>query len=191
MSTKKIHPKSPLDKARAYEIEDWGLVSPLLKATRRIGNPVYVYFIGEEDGGALKIGLAKDPIKRLRGLQTGNPRRLRIENLLVGDRATEALLHEMWEQFAIHSDGSKAGGAPGTEWFRSEVRPSLMPIVTTAVQAQVHYLVSTDPDHYYLSELEQLVRDAHIEHDHVVRGRDHVYRLSAVSGTTVSRPSRL
>lgn len=37
-----------------------------------------VYLIGWERTGPLKIGHAGDPLKRLAGLQSGNPRRLFI-----------------------------------------------------------------------------------------------------------------
>ena len=192
MSSKKIHAKLPLDKARTYEIADWGQVTPLFKATRLIANPTYVYFIGQKDG-PLKIGLAKDPVARLRGMQTGNSRRLRIEYVLMGDRSTEKLLHELWEPFAILSEGSKrrvagpGGKAPGTEWFRPEVCEQLFPILDTAVEKQ---LAQFGGD-IYLTSLGQAIRDAHIEHDHVAQGRDHVWNLAPVAGYSVARPSRL
>ena len=194
MSTPKIQ-KSPLDKARAHEFQDWERVTPIFKATRSIGNPTYVYFVGEEEAGALKIGLAKDPIKRLRGLQTGNPRRLAIEDVLVGNRETEALFHEMWEEFAIYSVNSKhesvVGAAPGTEWFRPEIRERLMPIVADAAAAQADYFVDTDPENYFLTDLEQIVREAHIDADHVVQGIDRVHLLGSLTGYAVSRTSRI
>jgi hypothetical protein len=40
-----------------------------------------VYVIAERDGDHCKIGVATDPIKRLRGIQTGNPRPLAIFSL--------------------------------------------------------------------------------------------------------------
>jgi len=192
MSSSKIHPRPPLDKAKAHEVV-WSQVSDLFAAAKVIANPSYVYFIGEEDEGALKIGLAADPIKRLRSMQTGNPRRLRVEYVLMGDRGTEKLLHELWEPFAIHSANSKAkvaapaGKNPGTEWFRPEIRTELFPILETAVEKQ---LAQFGGD-IYLTTLEAAVREAHVEHDHVAQGRDHVWNLAPVAGYSVARPSRL
>lgn len=67
-------PQSPIDKAKGYEII-WPQVSQLFEAVRHFDNPSFVYLIGEADG-PLKIGVSKDPIARLRGMQTGNPQRL-------------------------------------------------------------------------------------------------------------------
>ena len=53
--------KSPLDRAAGYEVV-WQQVSPLFEAARSIVNAEFVYCIGEEHGGPLKIGSAKDPI---------------------------------------------------------------------------------------------------------------------------------
>ena len=189
MSSKKIHAKLPLDKARAYEIADWGQVTPLFKATRLIANPTYVYFIGQKDG-PLKIGLAKDPVARLRGMQTGNPVRLRIEAAVVGDIGTERLFHDLWAEYAIYSDAvaERTKRAPGTEWFKPEIRDGLIPIVEAISDAQAAYFRDTDPEEFYLAELEQIVRRAHVDADHVAQGRDHVYLLGDNVG---SRPSRI
>jgi hypothetical protein len=85
---------SPLDKAKGYEVV-WQQVSPVFESARGVGGISFVYFIGESDDGSLKIGTSKDPISRLRGMQTGNPRRLRIEHVLVGSSHLEKLLHEI------------------------------------------------------------------------------------------------
>ena len=55
---------SPIDKAKAYEVV-WQEVAPMFEAVRGSKDWSFVYLIGEEDEGAVKIGLAKDPIKRL------------------------------------------------------------------------------------------------------------------------------
>jgi len=193
MSSSKIHNASPLDKAKAHELADWERVAKMFTAARSIANPSFVYVIGEEDSGPIKIGTAKCPVTRLRAMQTGNSRRLRIEYVLMGDRSTEKLLHELWEPFAILSEGSKrrvaapGGKAPGTEWFRPEVCEQLFPILDTAVEKQ---LAQFGGD-IYLTSLGQAIRDAHIEHDHVAQGRDHVWNLAPVAGYSVARPSRL
>ena len=166
--------KSPLDKAKAWEI-DWPTVAPMFEATRDLHTrrrvPTYVYFIGEEDEGAIKIGFGKDPIARLRSMQTGNPRRLKVEGLLVGTMHLEKLLHELWEEFAIIATGrrGKVDVLPGTEWHRPEVRQTLFPIVKTAMQLQLDYLYEGDEDPdgtparaIYLDKLEDFARAAHV-----------------------------
>lgn len=131
---------SPLDKAKAYEVV-WGQVAPIFEAARPYGNNSFVYLVGEPDG-PVKIGISKDPIARLRTMQTGNPRRLRIEYVLIGDMPTEKLLHEFWEPHAISSLASRSlpGSAPGTEWFKADARAELLPIIETAVRYQLALL---------------------------------------------------
>jgi len=188
---RKHQPKSPLDKAKGYEVV-WNQVSGLFDAVREFSNPCFIYLIGEADDGPLKIGLSKDPLSRLRTMQTGNPRRLRIEHVVVGDMALEKLLHELWEPFAIKS-AAKAGkpnAAPGTEWFTAEARETLLPIIADAARRQVEHLHSTEGD-VTTDTLEKIVRDAHAESGFVARGRDSVRRLGASVGYAVQRPSRI
>lgn len=132
--------KGPLDKAKAHEVV-WQQVAPLFDAAKPVADMVYVYFIGEEDDGCIKIGTAKDPIGRLRTMQTGNPRRLRLEFVLVGGRDTERMLHECWEPFAIVSAARRGKAmAPGTEWFEPGIRPKLFPVVEAAAKEQIERL---------------------------------------------------
>lgn len=61
------------------------------------------------DGSAIKIGKTDGhPIQRLRSLQTGNPRPLR---LLAYTQGQERLLHTYFSQEAIHG-----------EWFKPSLR---------------------------------------------------------------------
>lgn len=55
----------------------------------------YTYFIQAEAGGPIKIGKAHNPIHRLKSLQTGNSKKLRIIRLIKGD--VEGQLHERFE----------------------------------------------------------------------------------------------
>jgi hypothetical protein len=188
--TRKV--QSPIDKAKGYEIA-WPQVSPLFEAARGITAISFVYFIGEADQGPLKIGVSKDPIARLRTMQTGNPRRLRIEQLLAGDTQIEKLLHELWEPHAIYSarTAGRPDAAPGTEWFKPEARPELLPIIATAAERQIEYLAAAT-DIVASSDLERIVRDAHAEHDFDAQGRDEVRLLATGAGHVLrSRPSRL
>lgn len=68
----------------------------------------FVYFIQEMEGQAIKIGVAADPLKRLAGLQTGNPRTLTIEQLIVGGVSVEKRLHRLW---------GRKGACIRDEWF--------------------------------------------------------------------------
>lgn len=182
---------SPIDKAKGYEIV-WKQVSALFEAARPYGNATFVYLIGEVDDGPVKIGLSTDPIGRLRTMQTGNPRRLRVEYVLVGDMATEKLLHEFWEPFAIVSSGSegKPNAAPGTEWFKHEARIDILPIIADAVGRQIDYLREQTTEYFY-RDLEQLVRDAHADSGIVFKVRQQERFLAQGAGYYERRPSRI
>lgn len=174
--------QSPLDHAKAHEL-DWGAVADVFDAARRITNPSFVYFIVEQDG-PIKIGLAKDPIKRLRGMQTGNSRRLRLEHVLVGDRETEGLLHELWEPDAIRS-ATKRNGAEGytcTEWFDPSVRNELFHVADVAAEAQIKYIVSASSPSFH--DLSQIVFDAHVDCNVDYHQRDERIFLAAGAGYT-------
>jgi hypothetical protein len=184
--------KSPIDKARPHEVV-WQQVAPMFERARGIENASFVYFIGEPDDGPVKIGQAKDPVGRVRTMQTGNPRRLRIEHVLLGTREMEQLLHEMWEPFAIVSPAraTKVDLGPGTEWFGPEIREKLMPIVETAVERQLDFL-ETAPSPIQPSDLAECVREAHADHDFVFRPRDVVRLLGATVGyARVGRGTRI
>ena len=209
MSSSKIHNASPLDKAKAHELADWERVAKMFTAARSIANPSFVYVIGEEDSGPIKIGTAKCPVTRLRAMQTGNSRRLRIAYALIGARFSlfaHVLVRSHESPGLVLPDKQDllpyrraltggidfvlrvgVGKAPGTEWFRPEVCEQLFPILDTAVEKQ---LAQFGGD-IYLTSLGQAIRDAHIEHDHVAQGRDHVWNLAPVAGYSVARPSRL
>lgn len=78
----------------------------------------FVYFIA--DTGAVKIGLALDPLSRLEDLQVGNPRRLRIVSWFPGGQASEQFLHLEFFEYRIRGEWFDLG-APGlrelAEWF--------------------------------------------------------------------------
>lgn len=79
--------------------------APVLDSVIHIHGP-YVYFIQAVDGGPIKIGKAFNVRERLAGLQTGNPKELRILGAMVGDTDVEGKVHK---EFA----GSRIRG----EWF--------------------------------------------------------------------------
>jgi len=183
--------KSPLDTAKPHQLI-WDQVAPILESCRQLENPTYVYFIGEEDNGFLKIGHAKNPFTRLADMQVGNPRRLRIERLLVGDKATERLIHDLWFEFRLFANdkNKKIKGRPRTEWFRPEIRKELFPILDIARDGQLAILANPQHEDIYLSDLEDVVRDAHIERDHQAKLIQPVYRMSNY-GVVPSRSSAI
>lgn len=65
----------------------------------------FVYFI-QADDGRVKIGKARRPSQRLKELQTGSSRNLRLVGLLLGDRQAERVLHERYKVWCV-----------GGEWF--------------------------------------------------------------------------
>lgn len=137
-SARTARPRDLLANAHASEI-NWSHAAPLLKGRRR-GQFPFVYFVGEEEKGPVKIGTAADPIARLRGLQTGNPRRLRIERLIYGDRVVEKLLHGYLSAFVVggkrQATTFKATHAKDTEWFIAEARPNLIYVADAVLVGQ-------------------------------------------------------
>lgn len=69
------------------------------------------YFLFDASSQAIKVGKSRDPMRRLRGLQTGNATRLALLGVIDGDH--ERRLHRRWTRHHI------AG-----EWFRdhAEIR---------------------------------------------------------------------
>lgn len=174
-------PESPIDRAKGHEL-NWQNVSPLFNAARSIENPEFVYAISEGDGGTLKIGRAKDPVKRLRTMQTGNSRRLRIEHVLLGDKCLERLLHEMWEPHAIRAADrqNKVVTGPGTEWFKAEIADELFSILSRAAAEQIDYL-GEEPEPHFVG-LASVVFQAHVKYGAKFHERDEVRLLAAGPG---------
>lgn len=152
---------SPLDKATTVEVA-WEQVAGIFNAARGLEQAEFVYVVGEGgEDGPIKIGLSAEPIERLRGMQTGNSRPLRIEYVLLGNRRLEGFLHSIWEPHAITSPRreGKAPAAPGTEWFQAAARESFLPAARLAVEKQLA-LLEGEPA---LSELCAAVIEAHVE----------------------------
>jgi hypothetical protein len=75
-----------------------------------------VYFIGEENGGPVKVGFTSAPVEmRLCELQTGNPRRLEVISSFEGNA---------WDENAVHV--ALAGDRMCGEWFRRTPRLELL-----------------------------------------------------------------
>ena len=80
----------------------------------------FVYFMECPSLGVLKIGMATDPRKRLKRVQTGCPGRLHLRTVIRVDdaRAFEAYLHQRHQKDRIHG-----------EWFRAT--PELRELATS------------------------------------------------------------
>jgi hypothetical protein len=182
----------PLDKAKGYEIV-WPAVAPVLEAGSQYPDAVYVYLIGEEDEGCVKIGLAKDPIARLREMQTGNPRRLRVDHVVLGCRELEQLLHEYWEDFAIFSTATRGrvGAAPRTEWFRADIRATLYPIIADAAARQVKRLAGGNLKGFDSNVAIKMVRQAHARHGFVAKGLQDASPRAAYPKAAQPQPTTL
>jgi len=76
-----------------------------------------LYIIQSSKNGAFKVGISKEPNKRLRQLQTGSPYRLKMILILKEKSYLEKTLHETLRSFRL-------GNFKG-EWFSYEAFPSL------------------------------------------------------------------
>jgi hypothetical protein len=74
----------------------------------------FVYFILNEDSNAIKIGRAKDLVKRMNTLQTSSPAKLKLVKSLQVEGSKEA--HELEGSLHRKFDEFRLAG----EWFRAE-----------------------------------------------------------------------
>ena len=83
---------------------------------------MYVYFIQEGKGkcGSIKIGKSKDVAKRLKSLQTGNPRKLTLMALIKCKTPNDA--HRLEGKFHLMF---KTDGVRG-EWFNGTINLNLI-----------------------------------------------------------------
>jgi hypothetical protein len=87
----------------------------------------FIYFIQEGDEGAIKIGVADNPFKRLAEVQCGNPRDLRIAVVILAGLDTETLLHNHWRPLA---------GIRG-EWFGRGHQSAILAAAARIAAAQI------------------------------------------------------
>jgi hypothetical protein len=83
-----------------------------------------VYFIQSGDCGP--IGIAEDPLKRLRHLQTGSCESLRLLGILPGGAEREASLHRHLAEFRIRGEWFR----PSPEVLASVPGDNLQPLMT-------------------------------------------------------------
>lgn len=142
-----------LSNAHGSEI-DWEHAAPILRL-QQLGQIPFVYFVREQPEGAIKIGAATHPIRRLRELQVGNPRRLKIERLVFGDVTAERLIQTYLAEFAIggkpRASTFKAPHAPPTEWFESTAYDRIMRAAGEILLAQ--RMLELRPEGHTVGEL--------------------------------------
>lgn len=64
-----------------------------------------IYFIGNMDMGCIKIGVAKDPEKRLKQLQTGNPHNLKIYKTIKNvPNEYESSIHRLFDDYRLKGE---------------------------------------------------------------------------------------
>jgi hypothetical protein len=81
-------PTRPQDRADTAAIDAW---------LARVADtaPQYVYF-AQVDGGPIKIGVARNPIRRLAQMRTGNPAPIRLLGVIRGNTQTELEIHNLF-----------------------------------------------------------------------------------------------
>jgi len=78
--------------------------------TNELGVREYVYFAqSNEQSDMVKIGYSKNPEKRIKGLNTGNPYKIKILKKIPGDIAREAGIHELFKDLKTEKNN---------EWFK-------------------------------------------------------------------------
>ena len=63
-----------------------------------------IYFIQSINGGPIKIGLAENPVQRLKSLQTGHPETLVLLTSIAGGRDVESALHSSLSDVRIRGE---------------------------------------------------------------------------------------
>lgn len=68
---------------------------------------MFIYFVEQTSDGLVKIGLAKDPERRVQAIRSSNPNGLRLLAVCRGTVRSERLLHRYFKDYLAH----------GREWF--------------------------------------------------------------------------
>src|SRR6516164_4078853 len=82
------------------------------------GDAGVIYFIQSTMTRHIKIGYAKNPKKRLSGLQTSNADQLKLLGQVNGEMDDEAAFHEEFAKFRLHG-----------EWFKEDIYQQVMAIL--------------------------------------------------------------
>ncbi len=88
-----------------------------------------VYFAQAASGGPIKIGVSRDPVRRVRALSIGSPDAIELLATLPGGVWLEGKLHEYFADYRLHG-----------EWF-DEDTPALSELIEAAIDPRYE-----DPD---------------------------------------------
>jgi len=93
-------------------------ISPMGKIM--VNDKYYIYFFPErgKENPAIKIGYSKDPVKRIRQLQTGHPTKIGSEGWILAGTEKDAKRMEM----VFHSIFKKERVRDNGEWFNYSER---------------------------------------------------------------------
>lgn len=83
---------------------------------------VFVYFAQGESGGPIKIGISRDPVRRVAALSNGSPERLEILFVRPANEEIERRLHRMFAAGRLHG-----------EWF-AEDTPKLAEFIELQIR---------------------------------------------------------
>lgn len=130
-----------------------------------------VYFVQAGNGGPIKIGIARDPAKRMSDLQVANANKLTLLGSIPGDLYDEQSLHQTFQPYRLNGewfqpapqvvDWLKTRGMTATVEGRCESCASLAVAMMELKQAVAWYAVRYD----HLRCLEMDVRKALAERD--------------------------
>jgi hypothetical protein len=67
----------------------------------------YIYFITNEDEKLVKIGFSKNPLGRLKQLETASSSKLKLAKVIKGTRESEVKYHRLFSRYKVRR-----------EWFR-------------------------------------------------------------------------
>lgn len=67
----------------------------------------YIYFITNEEEGLVKIGFSKNPLGRLKQIETANGGKLKLAKVIKGTRQEEVKYHKVFSRYKVRR-----------EWFR-------------------------------------------------------------------------
>ena len=175
-------PRDLLHGVHGSEI-NWEYAALRLQGMRRGAMP-FVYFIAEPDPGYVKIGTAVDPVKRLRELQTGNPRRLRIERVIYGNAEHERVLHAYFRGWMAEGKRQattfKPTHAKDTEWFAPEARERLLEAADRIWDCQCD--LGSENGALTVQQLHEAVGEAMTELGYELRQQDVTRLLGRTSG---------
>ena len=92
---------------------------------------MYIYFVQAGEKGPVKVGLSKNPMSRVKQLQTSNPHTLKLLGIIPGDRETEEMIHDKFEDHRLEG-----------EWF--EPTNELIDIVRSLLDDQDRLIKETE-----------------------------------------------